>query len=103
MSNKSYGITYERTEKHFWQGMGFEVSRCRGSFGLFDMIVVNSNMWRLVSVKSTKQKNYSFKKEIKEIDKFNNAPVGTAKLLVLYHKGKRKLLYEKIINDLLPK
>ena len=92
MSNKSYGLGYERKEKKYWESKGFTVLRARGSFGLFDMIVVNKFFWRLVQVKSTKQEYYNYKKEIEEIKEFDNAPKGVLKTLILYHKGKRKEL-----------
>ena len=98
MSNKQYGLNYERKEKKYWQEKGHFANRCRGSFGLFDLIVATDMFWRLISVKSTKQKNYSYKKELEEVDAFANAPQGTIKMLVLYHKGKRKVLYEEVVR-----
>ena len=62
MSNKSYGLGYERKEKKFWESNGMTVLRSRGSFGLFDMIVSGRQFWYLVSVKSTKLKYFSYKK-----------------------------------------
>tara|TARA_R100000750_G_C2291638_1_gene75190 strand:- start:11 stop:310 length:300 start_codon:yes stop_codon:yes gene_type:complete len=99
MSNKQYGLGYERKEKKFWEDKGHTVLRSRGSFGLFDMVVVNMNFWRMISVKATKQKYYSFKKELEELEEFGKwqIPPSTVKILVLYHKGKRKVLYEKVI------
>ena len=97
MSNKRYGLNYERKEKLLWQSHGYTVMRCRGSFGRFDLIVGGAN-WRLISVKSTKQIYYSYKKELEEIEKFGaEVSKGTIKMLVLYHKGKRKVLYQKVI------
>ena len=98
MSNKSYGLGYERKEKKYWIDRGFYTNRCRGSFGLFDIIVGGDMFWRLVSVKSTKQDYYSYRKELEEIDKFVGVPAGTIKMLVLYHKGKRKVLYEEVVR-----
>ncbi len=49
------------------------------------------------SVKATKQKYYSFKKEIQEVKDYDFAPKGTIKRLVLFHKGKLKILYEGAI------
>ena len=101
MSNKTYGLNYERKEKHFWQGLGFEVLRSRGSFGLFDLIAANPNFWTLISVKSTKQDYFSFKTEIEQIGNFKNAPPLTRKILVVYQKGKRKVLFDKIMTKTL--
>ena len=98
MSNKSYGLGYERKEKKYWQERGYYAHRARGSFGLFDLIVTSQDFWRLISVKATKQDYYSYKKELEELDGFGiQVPRGTVKMLVLYHKGKRKVLYEKVI------
>ena len=93
MSNKSYGLGYERKEKKFWENLGYTVMRSRGSFGAFDIIAAKDN-WHLISVKSTKQKHYSYKKELEKIKEIE-VPKGTTKYLILYHKGKRKVLYEE--------
>ena len=97
-NQKKYGIKYENKEKHYWQDKGAFALRSRGSFTLFDMVVVTDMFWRLVQVKSTKQKTYSYRKELEEVDAFANAPQGTIKMLVLYHKGKRKVLYEEVVR-----
>ncbi len=97
MSNKTYGLNYERKEKKYWESVGYTVMRSRGSFGLFDLIVVGRHAWHLISVKSTKQKYYSYKKEQEQIVNFVGAPKGTVKQLILYHKGKRKQLYNGVI------
>ncbi len=98
MSNKRYGLSYERKEKKFWESQGFKAFRNRGSFGLFDLIVATPEFWRLISVKSTKQDNYSYGKELRELIRFGlEVPKGTIKMLVLYHKGKRKVLYDEVI------
>ena len=65
---------------------------------MFDIVACNKNHWLLESIKSTKLKYYSFKGEIKVIREFNNAPEGTIKRLVLYHRGKLKILYEGIVG-----
>lgn len=97
MSNKSYGLGYERKEKKAWEEQGFTVMRSRGSFGLFDLLIAGKDVWYLISVKSTKLKYFSYKKEVEELKKFRNAPRGTRKMLVLYHKGKRKTIYSEEI------
>ncbi len=98
MSNKSYGLGYERKEKKYWIERGAYAHRARGSFGLFDMIVTTMTFWRLIQVKSTKLNNYNYKKELEEIKEFVEVPASTIKMLVLYHKGKRKVLYEEVVR-----
>ena len=99
MSNKKYGLNYERKEKRVWEDLGYTVMRSRGSFGMFDLIVCHkSDRWTLVSVKSTKKKKYYFSSEIKKIEKFDNAPKGTEKVLTVYTRGKRKVLSGGIIE-----
>ena len=99
MSNKQYGLSYERKEKKYWLDRGAWVNRNRGSFGLFDMIVTTHTFWRLIQVKATRLTGkVCYTKEIEEIDKFNQVPVGTVKMLVLYQRGKRKVLYEEVVR-----
>ena len=97
ISNKTYGLRYEREEKKFWEGLGYTVLRSRGSFGLFDLIICNPNFWGLVSVKSTRTKNYNLKGDIENIGNFKNAINGTRKILVLYKQGKREIIFDKMI------
>ena len=85
MSNKQYGLNYERKEKKYWEEKGAYVNRSRGSFGLFDMIVAYRDYWYLVSVKSTKTGKFSHKKHIDEIKAFDKAPANTIKLFVFYN------------------
>ena len=89
MSNKKYGLAYERKEKQHWESMGYYCHRSRGSFGLFDMIVVDKYRWVLVSVKSTRDKTKKYTGHLKEIRDFDNAPSGTHKKLIVYRKSKR--------------
>ena len=99
MSNKSYGLNYERKEKKYWIDRGHYCFRSRGSFGLFDMIVTSQDFWRVIQVKSTKlQGKVCYTKEIEEIDDFKTLPPGTVKMLVLYQRGKREVLYEKVVR-----
>lgn len=98
MSNKSYGLGYERKEKQFLIGAGYTANRNRGSFGGWDIVACNKEHFILTNVKSTKQKYYSFATELKYAKEFENAPEGTVKRFVLYHKGKRKILYEGVTN-----
>jgi len=97
MSNKTYGLNYERKEKKYWEDQGYTVLRSRGSFGMFDMIVSGRFNWYLISVKSTKTGKFNLTKHNKEVGEFNNAPRGTILLVVLYNKGKRKVILERRI------
>lgn len=97
MSVKKYGLNYERKRKKQLEKEGKTAMRCRGSFGLFDILWCDGCHWGLEQIKSTKQKYYSYKKELDEIKKFKNAPNGTLKRVVLFHKGKMKILYEEMI------
>jgi len=94
MSNKSYGLGYERKRKKELEALGYTANRNRGSFGNFDIVACNKQHLLLESVKSTKLKHYSFKKEIEKLNGFDNCPKGTVKRLTLYHKGKRKTVWE---------
>ena len=62
MSNKSYGLGYERKRKKMLQEEGYIANRNRGSFGGFDIVACNKQHFLLESVKSTKQDYYSFKR-----------------------------------------
>ena len=97
MSNKSYGLVKERKEKEWLEKLGFTANRNRGSFGGFDLVACNKEYFLLESIKATKRDKYSFKKEIEEIKNFDNAPSGTHCKLILYHKGQRKVLFEKVL------
>ena len=97
MSNKKYGLKYERKEKQFLMEQGYVANRNRGSFGGWDMVACNKEHFLLTNVKSTKQKYYSFVDELKYAKEFDNAPKGTIKMFVLYQNGKRKVLYEGIV------
>ncbi len=97
MSNKRYGLGYERKRKKELEQNGYTANRNRGSFGCFDIVSCKKEHFLLESIKSTKLKYYSFVKEIDEISKFDNCPKGTIKRLVLYHKGKLKILFEKVV------
>ena len=97
-NQKKYGLGYERKRKQELIERGYIANRNRGSFGCFDICACNKNHLLLESIKSTKQKYYSFKKEIENIRKFDNAPDGTIKRLILYHRGKLKMLYEGVVG-----
>ena len=97
MSNKRYGLNYERKEKQFLIEQGYVANRNRGSFGGWDIIACNKQHFLLENIKSTKQKYYSYVNELKYAKEFADAPIGTLKRFVLYQKGKRKVLYEGVI------
>ena len=95
MSNKSYGLAYERKEKkHLLEVESCDMAmRCRGSFGVFDIIAFKDDMWIVTSVKSSKKGSMSLKQEWAKI-KSTKVPKNTIKRLVVYLKGKRKVLLE---------
>ena len=97
MSNKKYGLSYERKEKQFLIEQNYTANRNRGSFGGFDIVACNKQHFLLTNVKSTKQKYYSYVKELEFVKNFKNAPPNTKKRFVLYQKGKRKVLYEGMV------
>ena len=70
-NNKRYGLTKERELKKKFEADGLVVVRSRGSFGLFDMICYNPVIgWKLVQVKTTKQRYASYGAEINKIKSF---------------------------------
>ena len=75
----------------------YYVWRSSASIKLFDIIACNKQHFLLENIKSTKQKYYSYVKEMKFVKEFNDAPPGTLKKFILYQKGKRKVLYEGMI------
>ena len=97
ISNKRYGLNYERKEKHFLISQGYTANRNRGSFGGFDLVACNKQHFLLENIKSTKQKYYSYVQELEFVKNFENAPQGTIKRFVLYQRGERKVLYEGIV------
>ena len=97
MSNKKYGLGYERKRKKMLEEQGYTCMRARGSFGLFDIIAATKSHWILESIKATKLPYYSAKHEISRLDNFTNAPVGTTIRLVLFQEGKMKILYERVL------
>jgi len=80
---------------------GYSAHRTRGSFGGdsgIDIVACNTNEWIMESVKSTKQKYYSYNKEIEKLRNFKNHPLFTRKRFVVFHKGKLKVLWESCGN-----
>lgn len=68
MSNKQFGLGKERVvKKELYKEGALFAQRQRGSFGNFDVIGYFKEHCLLVSVKSTKQKYSSYKKEIEKI------------------------------------
>lgn len=88
---------FERKEKAYLTQQGYTANRNRGSFGGWDMVACNKQHFLLTNVKSTKLQYYSFVDELEYAKEFSNAPSGTLKRFVLYHKGERKVLYEGVI------
>jgi len=93
-NQKKYGLFYERKRKKELEEQGFTVMRCRGSFGIFDIIACHKAKWVLESIKSTKSKKFYSNNDKKIIEQFNNAPLGTVKRLVVYTRGIRSIEYE---------
>jgi len=91
-NNKSYGLAKERELKKFFEiepGVLF-VSRSRGSFGAFDLQVYFEHKQLLVSIKSVRSKNVSFKKEIDKLKKVK-VPEYCEKALYVYYSPMAKL------------
>lgn len=84
MSNKVRGLTVERLAKKQLAEEGYAVSRARGSFGLFDVMAMNSEKIRLIQVKRVKGKYYSFRSEIEQISIFKGHPANVVKELWIY-------------------
>ena len=86
ISNKKYGLAYERKEKHFLISQNYVANRNRGSFGGWDVVACKKEHFLLENIKSTKQKYYSYINELKYAKEFNDAPAGTLKRFILYQK-----------------
>lgn len=84
MSNKIRGLVKERELKNKLIAEGMQVTRARGSFGLFDIIALDNKYIYLIQVKRVKGKYYSFKKELAGINSFKNHPVNTKKQLWIW-------------------
>ncbi len=92
MSNKSYGLGYERKEKKYLTEQGYTCFRQRGSFGIFDIVAFSKFHWLVESIKSTRKDKYYANKEIEKLKKIV-VPANTLKRLVVYIKGKRQIAY----------
>lgn len=68
-NNKKFGLGKERQVKKILEADSYclFVTRARGSFGTFDIQAYYPYQLTLISVKSTKQKYWSPKQEIKKI------------------------------------
>jgi len=99
-NNKSYGLQKEREAKHMLEKEGWHSIRARGSFGLYDVVAMHpAKGWKLIQVKSTKQKYVSFKKDINKIIS-HKIPVNTQKEFWIWHsplKGKEKKGWKRIV------
>lgn len=89
MSNKSYGLTKEREGRKLLESKGFTVIPAKGSLGCFDAIAFKEEIVKLIQFKSTKQKYYSYPKEIEEISNFHNHPKDWKKELWIYLSPRR--------------
>jgi len=90
MSNKSFGLGVERKAKEILKQEGWTPARCRGSFGVFDIIAMHPEKgYRLIQIKSTKQQYYSYSKEIEEIRKLK-IPENTKKELWIWLSPNQK-------------
>ena len=68
MSNKKYGLDKERKLKSKLELEGaLFVSRCRGSFGVFDLICFHNSECMLISVKATHKIKYNAKPELRKL------------------------------------
>lgn len=91
MSNKRYGLDYERKRKKQLESKGCVVMRCRGSFGNFDIVGHDGKKWFLESVKATRDVKKSFSAELKRIREIW-VPDGTVKRLVFYRRGMQEVV-----------
>jgi len=95
MSNKTYGLKKEReVMKMLYEDKDtYYVQRSRGSFGAFDVVAFTKDYVKLVSVKSTKKKYASFRKEIEHL---YNVPVPSycKKYLYIYWSPRKDRKYK---------
>ena len=91
MSNKSYGLSKEREVKGVLYKKGaLFVERQRGSFGGFDVTAYFKHYCLKVSVKATKQKSVSFKKEIEKLKKIDVPKYCKKELWVYWSPNKNR-------------
>ena len=98
MSNKKYGLNYERKEKKMLESEGHTAMRSRGSFGAFDIISNDGKTWYLTSVKATRETSKSYNQEVEKI-MVQKVPFGTIKRVVCYFRGERKVVYQTTKED----
>ena len=84
MSAKKYGMAKEREGRKLLEKEGFYVIPAKASMGIFDCLAFRKEEVRLIQFKATKQKYYSYKKDIEEITSFDNHPEGWKKQLWIY-------------------
>lgn len=95
MSNKTYGLNYERKEKKYLESEGYIAMRCRGSFGMYDIVSYHPEFgWKLTSVKATRDKKKSFQSEIKKL-KSIVVPQGTRVTLAIFRRGVKEVVVIK--------
>lgn len=84
-NNKTYGLGKERELKKMLLEKEdiLSVDRCRGSFGVFDLIAWRKTDVLLMSVKSVRAKNWSQSSEIKKLKEIE-VPEYCTKVLAIY-------------------
>ena len=102
MSNKSYGLGFERKAKEmlYKEGALF-VNRCRGSFGVFDVIAYFEDFCLLVSVKSTKQRYFAINVEKEKLRNTKVPPYCRKALWIWWspNKLRKQKGWEKVIIE----
>lgn len=68
-NNKRWGLSKEREVKKIIEKQGAMTVRSRGSFGNYDLICFFSDKCKLISVKATKKKYFSFSAECVKLQK----------------------------------
>ena len=92
MSNKKYGLSYERKRKKELEQLGYTAMRCRGSLGHFDIVAYSPRSgWLLESIKATRNKKTSFKAELNKLSKIK-LPINTKARLVIYRRNIREVI-----------
>jgi len=90
VSNKRYGLQKERQGKRILESMGLHCISAKGSLGVFDAVAFNKEKFLLVQFKATKQKYFSYKKDIEQIAAFKDYPEHGEKLLIIWHNPPRE-------------
>lgn len=102
-NNKVYGLGKERELKRMLRQRGdvIEVTRARGSFGMFDIQAFSVGVCYLYSVKSVRQRYWSFASELRKLRDVE-VPHYCKKLLAIYWSpcaGREKRGWELLLVD----